>query len=58
MPKIPISIKVIQEGDERYILKTFADGREERVQVVKQPGKPSHFPYRTVSLNKSTKKGF
>lgn len=58
MPKIPISIEVIQKGDERFILKTFADGHEERVPVVKLPKKPSRFPYRTVTLNKSKKKGF
>lgn len=57
-PKEPVDIEVIQEGDERYVLKTFADGTEERVPVVKTPRKPSRFPYRKWSFDKSRKKGF
>jgi hypothetical protein len=58
MPKEPIKIEIIQEGDERYVLKTFADGHEERVPIVKQPRKPARFPYRKWSLDKSKKAGF
>jgi len=39
-------IEVVSEGDERYLLKIFADGREERVPIVKRPRKPARFPYR------------
>ena len=56
-PKEPVSIEVIEDGDERYVLKTFADGSEERIPVVKVPRKPSRFPYRKWSFNKSKNKG-
>lgn len=58
MPKKPIKIEVIQTGDERYLLKEYADGSEERVPIVKLPRKPPRYPYRTVTLDKSKKKGF
>ena len=58
MPKEPVRIEVVQEGDERYIVKTFADGSEERVPVVKLKRKPPRWPYRKVSFDKSRKKGF
>ena len=56
--KEPIDVEIIQEGDERYMLKTFADGREERVPIVKVPRKPPRFPYRKWTFDKSKKKGF
>ena len=34
MPKPPISIEMVQEGEERFIVKTFADGSEQRVPMV------------------------
>jgi hypothetical protein len=58
MPKKPIKIEVIQEGDERFLLRCYADGSEERVPIVKLPRKPPRYRYRTVSLDKSKKKGF
>jgi hypothetical protein len=58
MPKEPVSIEVIQEGDERFVVKTFADGTVERVAVVKLPRKPPRYPYGKVSLDRSRKKGF
>ena len=30
MPKKPIKIEVIEEGDERFLLRIFSDGSEER----------------------------
>mgnify|MGYP001572953978 CR=1 FL=1 len=36
---------------------TFADGIETRVPIVKLPRKRSRFPYRTVTLDKTRKKG-
>ena len=58
MPKEAVKIEVVQEGDERFIVKTFADGSNERVAVVKLPRKPPRWPYRKVSFDKSRKKGF
>ena len=57
-PKEPVNIEVIEDGDERYVLKTFANGSEERIPVVKVPRKPSRFPYRKWSFDKGRKKGF
>jgi hypothetical protein len=34
-----IKIKIVQEGDERFILKVFADGSEKREPIVKLPRK-------------------
>ncbi len=60
MPKKPISVVVIEDGNERYILKTFADGSEERESVVKLPRKKRYppRPYWHWDLNKGRKKGF
>ena len=58
MPKKPTRIEIIQEGDERFLVKAYADGSEERTPIVKLPRKPSRYRYRTVTLNKSRKKGF
>jgi len=57
-PNEPVNIEVIEDGDERYVLKTFANGSEERIPVVKVPRKPSRFPYRKWSFDKGRKKGF
>ncbi len=58
MSKRPVSVKVVQEGDERFLVKTYADGSEERHHVVKMPRRPSRYRYRKVDLDKSRKKGF
>jgi hypothetical protein len=58
MPKEPVQIEVVQEGDERFIVKTFADGSEEPVPIVKLPRKSSRWRYRKMSFDKSRKKGF
>jgi hypothetical protein len=58
MPKKPTKIEIIQEGDERFLLKVYADGSEERMSILKLPRKPSIYRYRKVSLDKSRKKGF
>jgi hypothetical protein len=58
MPKKPAKIEIIQEGDERVLLKEYADGSEERVPIIKLPRKPPRYRYRTVTLDKSGKKGF
>jgi hypothetical protein len=58
MPKKPTRIEIVHEGDERFLLKGYADGSEERVPIVKLPRKPPRYRYRTVTLDKSRKKGF
>jgi hypothetical protein len=58
MAKNPTRIEVLQEGDERFLLKTFADGSEERKPIVKLPRKPPRLPYRKVTFDKSKKRGF
>jgi hypothetical protein len=39
MAKKPLGIQVIEEGDERILVKTFEDGSEERQPIVKAPRK-------------------
>jgi hypothetical protein len=59
VPK-PIKIEIVQEGNLRFMVKTFADSSEERVPIVKLPRK-QRFPPRPYwhwNLNKSRKKGF
>jgi len=58
MAKTATSIEIVQQGDERFLLMTFADGSEERKPIVKLPRKPPRFPYRRVTFDKSRKKGF
>ena len=58
MPRKPIKIEIIQKGDERFLLKGYADGSEEREPIVKLPRKPPRYRYRTVTLDKTKKKGF
>ena len=58
MAKEPVAIEIVQEGDERLVVKTFADGSIERVPVVKLPRKAPRHPYRKVTFDKSRKKGF
>jgi len=35
MRKTPIKVEIVQEGDERVLLKVYDDGREERTPVVR-----------------------
>jgi len=58
MPREPVDIEIIQDGGERYMLKIFADGSEERLSIVTLPRKPSRFPYRKWSFDRSNKEGF
>jgi hypothetical protein len=58
MAKNPTKIEVVQEGDGRFLLKTFADGSEERTPIVKLPRNPPRYAYRKVTFDKSRKKGF
>jgi hypothetical protein len=60
VPKKPKKVIIRQEGEERLIVKTFADGSEEREPVVKLPRKKRYppRPYWQWHLNKGRKKGF
>ena len=63
MAKPPISIEIVEVGEERFIVKTFADGSTQRSEIVKQPRKKRYpdRPYWTWKFdkfNKSKKKGF
>jgi hypothetical protein len=60
MPKKPIKIEVIEEGDERFLLKIFFDGSEERQPIVKLPRKKRSRPKVDWSRKLSTglKRGF
>jgi hypothetical protein len=35
MARNPAKIEIIEEGEERFMVKTFADGTEERTPIVK-----------------------
>ena len=37
----PVSIEIVEEGDERFLLKVYADGTKERVPIVNEPPKPT-----------------
>jgi hypothetical protein len=39
MPKQPTSVQICEQGDQRFLLKTHADGTEERVPIVTEPPK-------------------
>lgn len=39
MRKTPVRVEIIEEGDERVLLKIYNDGREERTPVVQVPKK-------------------
>ena len=60
MPQKPISVVVVEEGEKRYLVKTFADGREERELIVRLARKKRYppRPYWHWDLNKGRKKGF
>lgn len=58
--KRPIKIEVVQEGEDRYLIKTFADGEEVREPIVKRPRKKRYpdRPYWRWGFDKSRKKTF
>jgi hypothetical protein len=60
MSKKLISIEIVQEGDERFILKTFADGETTREPIVKLPRRKRYpdRPYWNWEFDKSKKKNF
>jgi hypothetical protein len=60
MPNKPVSIEVVQEGDERFLIKTFANGEKVRESIVKAPRKKRYpnRPYWHWTFDKTKKKGF
>jgi hypothetical protein len=60
MPKKPVSIEVVQEGDERFLVKTYADGETVRESIVKLPRRKRYpdRPYWRWNFDKTRKKGF
>lgn len=40
MAKKTVSIEVVEEGNDRFLLKEYADGTKERMPIVKGPPKP------------------
>jgi hypothetical protein len=53
VPKKPIKVEIVQKGDQRFLAKTFADGSEERLPILKQHAKPRPpGPYRYRDMNK------
>jgi hypothetical protein len=39
LAKKPIQVEVMEEGDERFLLKTYADGTYERIPILKESPK-------------------
>ena len=60
MPKKPVSIEVVQEGDERFLVKTYANGETVRESIVKGPRRKRYpdRPYWHWTFDKTKKKGF
>jgi hypothetical protein len=60
MVKKPVQIEIVQEGEERFLLKTFDDGSEERIPIVKEPRKKrlrARIDW-SRKLNRGLKRGF
>jgi hypothetical protein len=57
--KPPISIEIVQDGETRFLIKTFSGGETVREPIVKLPRKRRYpdRPYWTWKFDKSTKKG-
>ena len=60
MPKKPVSVEVVQEGDERFLIKTYADGEKVRKSIVRVPRKKRYpdRPYWHWTFDKTKKNGF
>jgi hypothetical protein len=59
MAKKAVRVEVIEEGDERLLLKVFANGSEERQPIVKHPRKkrPRRIDW-SRKLSTGLKRGF
>jgi hypothetical protein len=60
MPKRPIKIEIVGDGEERALLKVYDDGTEERMPIVKAPKKQraSSRPYWYWELGTGRRKFF
>ena len=60
MPKKPVSIEVVQEGDERFLVKTYANGETVREPIVRGPRRKRYpdRPYWHWTFDKTKKKEF
>jgi hypothetical protein len=58
MARKPVKVEIVQEGEERFLVKTFADGEETREPVVRLKRKPRYppRPYWQWDLGKRPKK--
>jgi hypothetical protein len=56
--KKPVKIEIVQEGDQRFLIRSYADSSEERLPIVKLPRKPPRYSYRKVTFDKGRKRGF
>jgi hypothetical protein len=58
MSKKPVRIEVVEVEEERYLLKVFADGSEQREPILKSPRKKRYpdCPYWHWNFDKSKKK--
>lgn len=54
----PIRVEIVDDADQRFIIKTFADGEQEREPVVKLPRKKrgSSRPYWHWNIGKAGKR--
>ena len=48
MPKQPTGVEIIERGDQRFRLKTYADGTEERVPIVTERPKKKRLSNKIV----------
>jgi hypothetical protein len=60
MAKKPITVEIVEEGDERTLLTTYDDGTEERVPIVRTPKKKraTNRPYWYWDLGTGRRKFF
>jgi hypothetical protein len=58
VPKKPIRVIIVEEGNERYLVRTFADGAEIRELVAKMPRKKRYPPRPYWHWDLGKKKGF
>jgi hypothetical protein len=60
MPKKLVSVEIVQEGEQRFLIKSFSDGEKIREPIVKLPRKKRYpdRPYWHWDFDKSKKRGF
>jgi hypothetical protein len=53
MQQAPVKVGLAQEGNQRFLLKEYADGSDERTPILKLGRSLLRYRYRTVILDKS-----